>query len=140
MKVEARLFLGVAVFFWLSAIGYGIWSAHDQHHVEVVGVAALILSGGLVGIPGGFFWFVSRRIDPRPEDRSDAEIAESAGDLGFFSPGSYWPVTLAGAASVIGLALSFVQVWLLVVGVVFLMFAIGGLLFEYYIGGRRTPS
>jgi hypothetical protein len=139
VKVEARLFLGVAVFFWLSAIGYGIWSAHDQHHVEVVGVAALILSGGLVGIPGGFFWFVSRRIDPRPEDRSDAEIAESAGELGFFSPGSYWPVTLAGAASVIGLALSFVQIWLLIVGVLFLMFAIGGLLFEYYIGGRRVP-
>jgi hypothetical protein len=104
-----------------------------------VGVAALILSGGLVGIPGGFFWFVSRRIDPRPEDRSDAEIAESAGELGFFSPGSYWPVTLAGAASVIGLALSFVQIWLLIVGVLFLMFAIGGLLFEYYIGGRRVP-
>ena len=140
MKVEARLFLGVAMFFWLTAIGYGIWSDKSQHHIEVVGVAALILSGGLVGIPGGFFWFVSRRIDPRPEDRSDAEIAEAAGDLGFFSPGSYWPVTLGAAVTVVGLALSFVQIWLLVVGVVFLLFAIGGLLFEYYIGGRRTPS
>ena len=51
------------------------------------GVAALILSGGLLGISGSFFWFVSRRIDPRPEDRADAEIAEAAGELGFFSPG-----------------------------------------------------
>jgi hypothetical protein len=138
MKVEARLFLGLAVFCWLTAAGYGIWSNITQHHVEVVGVAALILSGGLMGIPGGFFWFVSRRIDPRPEDRSDAEIAEAAGDLGFFSPGSYWPVALAGAATICGLGLAFAQVWLLIVGVVFLMFAIGGLLFEYYIGGRRT--
>jgi hypothetical protein len=137
VKTEARLFLGLAVFFWLTAVAYGIWSKQTQQHVEVVGVAALILTGGLVGIPGGFFWFVSRRIDPRPEDRSDAEIAEAAGDIGFFSPGSYWPITLAGAATVIGLALSFSQVWLLVVGVLFLMFAIGGLLFEYYIGGRR---
>ncbi len=137
MKVEARLFLGVAAFFWLTAAGYAIWTRQTQQHVEVVGVAALILSGGLVGIPGGFFWFVSRRIDPRPEDRSDAEIAEAAGDLGFFSPGSYWPVTLAGAATVVGLGLSLVQVWLVIVGVLFLMFAIGGLLFEYYIGGRR---
>lgn len=137
MRVEARLFLAVAAFFWLVAIGYGIWSARTQGHVEVVGVAALILSGGLTGIPGGFFWFVSRRIDPRPEDRSDAEIAEAAGELGFFSPGSYWPVTLAGAATVIGLGLSLVQIWLVIVGVLFLMFAIGGLLFEYYIGGRR---
>lgn len=137
MKVEARLFLAVAAFLWLAAIGYGIWTGHDQKHVEVVGVAALILSGGLLAIPGGFFWFVSRRIDPRPEDRSDAEIAEAAGDFGFFSPGSYWPVTVAGAATVTGLGLAFEQLWLVIVGALFLLFAIGGLLFEYYIGGRR---
>ena len=46
---------------------------------------------GLTGLIGGFFWFVSRRIDARPEDRKDAEIADGAGELGFFSPGSYWP-------------------------------------------------
>jgi hypothetical protein len=137
VKVEARLFLGVAVFCWLTATGYGIWTHITQNHVEVVGVAALILSGGLLGIPGGFFWFVSRRIDPRPEDRSDAEIAEAAGDFGFFSPGSYWPITVAGAATVVGLGLAFEQAWLAIVGVLFLMFAIGGLLFEYYVGGRR---
>jgi Cytochrome c oxidase subunit IV len=144
MKVEARLFLGLAVFFWLSAIGYGIWTSlpnsFSHGTLEPVGVAGLILSGGLVGIPGGFFWFVSRRIDPRPEDRSDAVIAEAAGDLGFFSPGSYWPVTLAGAATVTGLGLGFAQVWLVIVGLLFLMFSIGGLLFEYYIGGRRPLS
>lgn len=141
MKIEARVFLGVAVFFWLTAIGYGIWTSlpnsFSHGHVEPVGVAGLILSGGLVGIPGSFFLFVSRRIDPRPEDRSDAEIAEAAGDLGFFSPGSYWPVTLAGAAAVIGMGLAFVQVWLVLVGFAFLMFSVGGLLFEYYGGGRN---
>jgi len=137
VRTEARLFLGVALFLWLTAIGYGIWSSYTQHHVEVVGVAALILSGGLLGIPGAFFWFVSRRIDPRPEDRGDAEIAEAAGDFGFFSPGSYWPVTLAGAATGVGLALAFAQVWLLIIAVLFLFFGVGGLLFEYYIGGNR---
>ena len=140
MKVEARLFLGVALFCWVVAAGYGVWTDITQKHVEVVGVAALILSGGLLGIPGGFFWFVSRRIDPRPEDRSDAEVAEAAGDFGFFSPGSYWPVALAGAATVVGLGLAFVQLWLVIVGTLFLFFAIGGLLFEYYIGGRRPLS
>jgi hypothetical protein len=139
VRTEARLFLAVAVFLWLTALGYGIWTDLRQGHVEVVGVAALILSGGLLGIPGGFFWFVSRRIDPRPEDRGDAEIAEAAGDYGFFSPGSYWPIGLAGAATTCGLALAFVQVWLLVVGLVGLLFAIGGLLFEYYIGANRPP-
>jgi len=140
VKVEARLFLAVCAFCWAAAIVYGFWTKSSQHHVEVVGVAALILSGGLLGIPGGFFWFVSRRIDPRPEDRSDAEIAEAAGDFGFFSPGSYWPIAVAGAATVTGIGLAFVQLWLVIVGALFLLFNIGGLLFEYYIGGRRPIS
>ncbi len=142
MKVEGRLFLGVAVFCWLTAVGYGIWTSlpnsFSHGHIEPVGVVALILSGALLGIPGMFFLFVSRRIDPRPEDRNDAEIAEAAGDLGFFSPGSYWPVSLAAAATVSGVALAFVQVWLLIVGLLLLMFTIGGLLFEYYGGGNRS--
>ncbi len=137
MKSEARIFLGVATFCWLAAIAYGVWSHLYQGHVEVVGVSALVLSGGLLGISGSFFYFVSRRIDPRPEDRSDAEIAEMAGDLGFFSPGSYWPVAVAGAAALCGLALAFVQVWLLIVALMLVMFTVGGLLFEYYLGGSR---
>jgi hypothetical protein len=144
MRTEARLFLLVAAFLWLSAIGYGIWTSlpngFSHGHVEPVGVAALILSGGLLAIPGSFFHFVSRRIDPRPEDRGDAEIAEAAGEYGFFSPGSYWPIGLAGAATLAGIGLAFVQVWLVIVGVLLLMFMVGGLLFEYYIGGRRPLS
>jgi hypothetical protein len=137
MKVEARVFLGVAVFFWAAAVLYGFWTARDQGHVEVAGLAGLILSGGLVGISGSFFWFVSRRIDPRPEDREDAEIAEAAGELGFFSPGSYWPIGIAGAATLLGTGLAFFQIWLVIIGVGGVLFTVGGLLFEYYIGGRQ---
>ncbi len=141
MKTEARLFLTIAVFCWIAAIGYGVWSvqpnSYSHGHLEPVGVVGLVLAGGLMAIPGSFFLFVSRRIDPRPEDRSDAEIAEAAGEYGFFSPGSYWPVGLAAAATLIGVALAFVQVWLVLVGLAFLLFSVGGLLFEYYLGGRR---
>jgi hypothetical protein len=140
MKAEARIFLLVASFCWLASIMYGIWTAKTQGHVEVAGLAALILSGGLLGISGSFFWFVSRRIDARPEDRGDAEIAEAAGDLGFFSPGSYWPIGLAGAATVVGTGLAFYQMWLVIIGVLILLFAIGGLLFEYYVGGRQPVN
>jgi hypothetical protein len=138
MKVEARLFLGIAVFCWVIAVIYGFWSDATDGSVEVVGVAALILSGGLLGLAGSFFWFVSRRIDARPEDRNDAEMAEGAGELGFFSPGSYWPFGLAAAATLTGVGLAFFQIWLFIVGVISILFATGGLLFEYYIGGRRT--
>jgi Cytochrome c oxidase subunit IV len=137
MKVEARIFLVVATFCWVAAAVYAIWATEVDGHIEWAGFAALILSGGLLGISGSFFWFVSRRIDPRPEDRSDAEIAEAAGELGFFSPGSYWPVGIAAAGTVAGLGLAFVQIWLVVIGVIAILFNVAGLLFEYYIGGRR---
>jgi hypothetical protein len=137
MKIEARLFLGITAFLWLGSIAYGIWTKQAQGHVEVAGLAALILSGGLCCIAGSFFWFVSRRIDPRPEDRNDAEIAEGAGELGFFSPGSYWPITIAAAAAVTGFGLSFVQFWLVTIGIIGILLSVGGLLFEYYVGGRQ---
>ena len=141
MKGEARIFLGVTAFAWLAAIIYGIWTSvpnsYTHGHIEWVGVTAFVLSGGLCFICGSFFWFVSRRIDPRPEARADGEIAEAAGELGFFSPGSYWPIGIAGAATVTGVGLALVQVWLVLVGVVLVLFTVSGLLFEYYLGGRR---
>ncbi|MDT4891820.1 MAG: hypothetical protein QOE97_855 [Pseudonocardiales bacterium] len=140
MRTESRLFLGIAVFCWGASIAYGIWTKLSQGHVEVAGLAALILSGGLLFISGSFFWFVARRIDARPEDREDGEIAEAAGELGFFSPGSYWPLGIAGAATVAGLGLAFFQIWLTIVGVLGILFTVGGLLFEYYVGGRRPLS
>ena len=126
MKAEALVFNGLALFFFVSAVVYGIWST------EPIGTTALALSGGLCVIIGGFFWFVSRRIDLRPEDRNEAEIAEGAGDLGFFSPGSYWPVTLAAAATLAAAGMAFFYVWLIIIGAAAIMFSIGGLLFEYY--------
>jgi hypothetical protein len=140
MKIEARIFLLVAGFCWVAAAIYAAWAHSYDGHIEWAGFVALILSGGLLGISGSFFWFVSRRIDPRPEDRSDAEIAEAAGELGFFSPGSYWPVGIAAATTLTGLALAFVQMWLLIIGAIAIIASVAGLLFEYYIGGRRPAA
>ena len=128
MKVEALIFNLITVFCVVAAIIYGVWSR------EPVGTTALVLSAGLCSLIGGFFWFVSRRIDARPEDRKDAEIADGAGELGFFSPGSYWPFGLALCAGMMGLALAFWYPWLVILAGVFLLITIGGLLFEYYVG------
>jgi hypothetical protein len=136
MKVEARIFLWTMLFVFVAAAVYAVWAEIDDGRVEVAGTAALILSGGLLGISGSFFWFVSRRIDARPEDRNDAEIAEGAGELGFFSPGSYWPLGIALSGSVAGLGLALVQVWMVALGILLILFTAGGLLFEYYVGNR----
>lgn len=141
MRVESRVFVLVGIFCFVTAAIYGFWTDHGPlHEVEVVGVAALILSGGLCMIIGTFFAFVARRIDPRPEDRTDAEIAEGAGELGFFSPGSYWPLGIALAATVTGAGLAFAQLWLVIVGVVSILGSTAGLLFEYYVGQNAAPE
>ena len=128
MKVEALIFNMIAVFCIAAAVVYGVWSR------EPIGTTALVLSAGLTALIGGFFWFVSRRIDARPEDRKDAEIADGAGELGFFSPASYWPFGLALSAGLMGLALAFWYPWLVVIAGAALLITIGGLLFEYYVG------
>ena len=134
MKVEALFFNSLAVLLAASGVVYGVWAE------EPIGTTALFLSAGLTGLIGLFFWFVSRRIDARPEDRKDAEIADGAGELGFFSPGSYWPLGLAGAAGLMGLALAFWYYWLIIIAIFALLVTIGGLLFEYYHGQNATQS
>jgi hypothetical protein len=134
VKVESIIFNIIAVFCVIAAVVYGWWSH------EPIGTTALALSAGLTGLIGGFFWFVSRRIDARPEDRKDAEIADGAGELGFFSPGSYWPFGLALSAALMGLGLAFWYSWLIAIAVFALLITIGGRLFEYYVGQNATQS
>ena len=87
-----------------------------------------------------FFFTVAQRIDPRPEDRPDAEIADGAGEVGFFSPGSYWPLGLGAAALVGAVGLVYWHVWLLALGMLGVLGATAGLLFEYYTGARRAAE
>jgi len=134
VKVEALIFNIIGVFCIIAAVVYGAWAQ------EPIGTTALALSAALTMLIGGFFWFVSRRIDARPEDRKDAEIADGAGELGFFSPGSYWPLGIAAPAAVPGLGLAFWYSWLILIGGVCLLLTIGGLLFEYYVGQNATQS
>ncbi len=140
MKTEYKIFLGVAVFLFGTAAVYGVWTNGASGGVEWIGTIALILSGLLCAMCGGFFWFVARRIVLRPEDRPDAEISEGAGEVGFFSPGSFWPFGLALAASVAGLGLVFWMWWLIALGLVMVIFGACGLLFEYYSGTRRMAD
>jgi hypothetical protein len=134
VKVEALIFNIIAAFCAIAAVVYGLWAR------EPIGTTALALSGGLTGLIGGFFWFVSRRIDARPEDRKDADIADGAGELGFFPPASYWPFGLAMSAALMGLALAFFYSWLILIATVALLITIGGLLFEFYVGQNAQQS
>jgi hypothetical protein len=140
MRAEYKLFLLVTSFLFAACAVYAWWTWHAStpHQVEFVGVVALLLSGLLTLMCGGYFWFVARRIDLRPEDRDEADIADGAGEIGFFSPGSYYPFGLALAVLTTGVGLVYLEWWIIGLGIVAILIAAAGLLFEYYTGARKA--
>ena len=127
MKVEGWLFAAGFFFFAISAVIYGILAE------EPVGTVALAFTAGLAFLVGYYLLFTARRIDPRPEDSKFAEIAEGAGELGFYSPHSWWPLAVAifAAMAFLGIVIGW---WLFIIGAVGGGLAVIGLVFEYYRG------
>src|SRR5262245_66281958 len=97
MKVEGWLFVGCAAFFAVMDVIYWHYSK------DPTGTTALALSVGLAFLTGFYLLFTGRRLPPRPEDRPNAEIAEGTGELGFFSPHSWWPLITGMSAAVAAL-------------------------------------
>ena len=93
-----------------------------------------MLPGGRPFVEGGFFGLLPHRTAPRPEDRKDAEIAEGAGELGFFPPFSWWPLWCGLTAAVLVFSVAMGTWWLFIIGTVFGAIALSGWVFEYYRG------
>ncbi len=127
MKVETRIFVLCSIFFLVVAPLY--WYMSGDH----TGTTALVMTFLLTTLIAFYLYFHARRMDPRPEDRQDGEIADGAGELGFFPPYSWWPMwcALCLAAMTLGVAVGW---WLFVVGLVLGAVALSGLIFEYYRG------
>lgn len=138
MRVEARLFEILTGFFVLAAVVYGVLTAvFANGGLEWAGTTALVLTAGLSLIIGTFFRFVARRLDTRPEDYPDADIADGAGELGFFSPHSWWPLLIALAFSTAAIGAALWLPWLIFVGIVCVLAAVSGFVFEYYVGPEK---
>ena len=127
MKVEGWLFAAGFFFFSLAAVVYWLLSG------EVVGTVALSFTSGLAFLTGYYLLFTARRIDRRPEDSVDAEISDGSGELGFYSPHSWWPLPVAffAATTFLGIIIGW---WLVIIGVIGGALAVIGLVFEYYRG------
>jgi len=127
MRVEGWLFLGCAIFFGVADIFY--W--YLSH--EPTGATALALAVGLAFLIGFYVLFTGRRLPERPEDDPQAEIEQGTGELGFFSPHSWWPlfVGLSGALAAIGVAVGW---WLFLIGLLAIVLSVIGFVFEYYRG------
>ena len=128
MKAEAWIFAICAIFFLLVAPAYWFIT------YDWTGTSALTMTFLLALLVTFNLGFHATRMEPRPEDRSDAEIADGAGELGFFPPYSWWPLWcgLTLATIVFGIAMS--AWWLSIIGVGLGALALCGWIFEYYRG------
>lgn len=125
MKTSWILFVGLSIFYAILTVIY--W----QLGVEAVGITAISLSAGLALIVGFYLWFTDRRLgNLLPEDNQQGEIADSAGEIGFFSPHSWWPLPVALSASALALGL-IIGWWLVLLALGALIVSIMGMVLEY---------
>ncbi|HUZ35324.1 MAG TPA: cytochrome c oxidase subunit 4 [Streptosporangiaceae bacterium] len=127
MKVEGFLFIGCAAFFTAADVVYWHFSK------DPTGTTALALAVGLAFLSGFYILFTGRRLPRRPEDNPEGEIGEGTGELGFFSPHSWWPLFagLASALAAVGAAIGW---WLFLIGMLCVLLSAIGFVFEYYRG------
>ena len=126
------MFLGLAAFFVVADVIYW-WYSHDP-----VGTTALGFSIAMALLVGYYLMYTQRQVPPTElyEDNADAEIEEGAGEIGFYSPHSWWPLALglSGAIAFIGIPVGW---WLFFIGLMFGVLSVFGWVFEYYRGEFR---
>ncbi|MET9976809.1 cytochrome c oxidase subunit 4 [Streptomyces microflavus] len=131
MKIQGQLFIWLSVFILGMAVVYGVWSK------EPVGTTALFLAFGLSVMIGFYLAFTANRVDAMAQDNKEADVADEAGELGFFSPHSWQPLSLAvgGAFAFMGVVFGW---WLMYFSAPLLVIGLFGWVFEYYRGENRT--
>jgi hypothetical protein len=127
MKVEGWLFLGCGVFLIGADVVYW-YTSYDP-----TGTTALALAVGLCLLTGFYVMFTGRRLPLRPEDNTEAEVSDGTGEIGFFSPHSWWPLFVGLAATFTALGFCFGW-WMVLIGFVALLLTTIGFVFEYYRG------
>ncbi|WP_182380362.1 cytochrome c oxidase subunit 4 [Nocardioides sp. WS12] len=139
MKIEAWIFGLTTIFLVLVSPAY--WFITDagtqcgqENCADWTGTSALVMTTLLCAMMTLYLGFHAKRMDARPEDRKDGEIADGAGELGFFPPYSWWPLWCAAALGVIVFAVAVLAWWLVIIGFVLGALAVPGWIYEYYRG------
>jgi hypothetical protein len=128
VKTEAWIFAITTAFFVVVSPAYWLIAG------DWTGTSALVMTTLLAAMVTLYLGFHASKMEPRPEDRKDAEIADGAGELGFFPPYSWWPLWCAAALAVIVYGVAMGAWWLVVIGFGLGGLALSGFVFEYYRG------
>jgi hypothetical protein len=134
MKSEAWIFGACTIFFLLVTPAYWLVTDASEHGGDWTGTSALVMTTLLAFMVTIYLGFHAKRMDPRPEDRLDAEIADGAGELGFFPPYSWWPLWTAMALGTCVFGIAVGAWWLFIIGGVLGALALVGWIYEYYRG------
>jgi hypothetical protein len=134
VKAEAWIFGACAIFFVLVTPAYWLVTDASDHGGDWTGTSALAMTFLLVLMVTIFLGFHAKRMDPRPEDRQDAEIADGAGELGFFPPYSWWPLWCALALGTMVYGVAMLAWWLVIIGGGLGAVTLSGWIYEYYRG------
>ena len=125
MKANWKLFSGLSIFYIIMAVVYFYVGG------EAVGITGMTLAACLAGMVGFYLWFTQKRIGVAiPSDNQLAEIEDDAGELGFYSPHSSWPLPVALSATAMGLGL-IIGWWLTLIALGTLIISIIGMVTEY---------
>ena len=128
MKSEAWIFAICSVFLLVVSPAYWLITG------DWTGTSALTMTFLLTTMVTLYLGFHANRMDPRPEDRKDAEIADGAGELGFFPPYSWWPLWCGATLGVWVFGIASGAWWLFIIGGLLGAMALSGWIFEYYRG------
>ena len=128
MKTEAWIFAITTAFFVVVSPAYWLISG------DWTGTSALVMTTLLAAMVTLYLGFHASKMEPRPEDRPDAEIADGAGELGFFPPYSWWPLWCGASLAVIVYGTALGAWWLVTIGMGLGVLALSVLVFEYYKG------
>lgn len=133
MKKESMVYLPIGFFFLVMTAVYYFLGRYDNGKIEWAGILGFALSALMVFMIGGFMQITGAKMDPRPEDRAEAEVMEGAGDIGFFPPSSIWPFFCAVIAGLVFLGPVFGW-WLTIIGFGLGAWAVMGWIYQYYKG------
>ncbi|WP_370287590.1 cytochrome c oxidase subunit 4 [Nocardioides sp.] len=134
MKIESWIFGVTTVFLVLVSPAYWFITDAGESGADWTGTSALVMTTLLTAMLWLYLGFHARRMDARPEDREDAEVADGAGELGFFPPYSWWPLWCAAALAVVTFGIAVQAWWLFIIAIVLGAVALSGWIFEYYRG------
>ena len=130
MLSNVRILLAMAVYFAAATIAYGIWTYIEFGAIEPIGTAAMGLTMVLSIFIAYYLYSGHRRTAMLPEDNLEGNISDESGEVGFFSPWSWWPLILGASAALAFLALA-VGWWLFYISIPFVIVGVIGFVYEY---------